>query len=86
VSIVKHEAVIQVCEDPLQAFLEGQASEGHRDLFLKKGFISPEPDSRLLLDVSGHVQKRGIFEVHGEQAVFYGHGLGAKGIRTKEKK
>jgi hypothetical protein len=86
VLIVKHEAIIHVGEDAFQALLEGQVSEGHRDLFLEKGFISPEPDSRLLLDVSGHFQKRSVFEVHGEQATLDSHRVSAESIWTKEEK
>jgi hypothetical protein len=82
--IVKHEAIIHVGEDAFQAFLEGQITEGHRNLFLEKRFISLEPDSRLLLDVSGHVQKRSVFEVYGEQAVFDSHRVGAKSIRRNQ--
>jgi hypothetical protein len=42
---------------------------------LKQGLIPPEPDARLLLDVSGHFQKGCLFEIHGEQAVFDAHRL-----------
>jgi hypothetical protein len=84
VHIVKHEAVIQVGEDAFQALLDGQVIEGHRDLLLEKGFISPEPDPRLLLNVSGHFQKRSVFEVHGEQAIFDFHRVGAESIWRNE--
>jgi hypothetical protein len=66
---VKHEAVIQIGEDALQPFLEGQVAEGHGDLFLEKGFISPEPDTRLLLDVSCHFQQGSVSKVYRERAV-----------------
>jgi hypothetical protein len=84
VLVVKHETVIQIGEDALQSFLYGQVVEGHGDLFLEKGFISPKPDTRLLFDVSRHFQKRCLFEVHGEQAVFDAHRLSTQTILTKE--
>jgi hypothetical protein len=84
VLVIKHEAVIQIGEDALQPFLQGKVVKAHRDLFLEKGFISPEPDTRLLLDVSCHVQKGGLLEVHGEQAVFDAHRLSTQPILTKE--
>jgi hypothetical protein len=49
---VKHEAVIQIGENALQPFLKGQVRKGHGDLFLEKSLIAPEPDARLLLDIS----------------------------------
>jgi hypothetical protein len=68
---VKHEAVIQIGEDALQPFLKGQVRKGHGDLFLEKGFISPEPDSRLLLDVPCHFEKAVVLKVHRQQPVFH---------------
>jgi hypothetical protein len=73
VLVVKHKTVIQIGEDTLQSFLYGQVVEGQGDLFLEQGFVSPEPDSRLLLNVACHVQQRGLFEVDGEQPVFHAH-------------
>jgi hypothetical protein len=69
---VKHEAVIHIAEDALQSFLNGQVIEGHRDLFLEKGLIPSEPDSRLLLNISCHLQQAVVLEVYGQQAVFNG--------------
>jgi len=84
VLFVKHETVIQIGEDALQSFLNGQVIEGHTDLFLEKSFISPEPDARLLLDVPCYLQKRCLLEVHGEKTVFDAHRLSTQTILTKE--
>jgi hypothetical protein len=66
---IEHEAVIQIGEDALQSFFKGQGIETHGDFFLKQGLIPPEPDARLLLNVSGHFQKGRLFEIHGKQVV-----------------
>jgi hypothetical protein len=82
---VKHEAVIQIGEDALQPFFHGQVHKGYGDFLLEKGFISPEPDAGLLLDISCHIQKGRLFEVYREQAVFDAHRLGTQPILVKEK-
>jgi len=75
---VKHEAVIQIGEDAFQAFLNGQVIKGHRNLLLEQGFISPEPNARLLLDVSRHFQKGIVLEIHGEQTILDGDKICSK--------
>ena len=81
---VKHEAVVKIGEDALQPFLKGQVRKGYGDLFLEKCFISPEPNSRLLLDIPCHFQKAVVFEGHGEQPVFDNHRLSAQSVLMKE--
>jgi hypothetical protein len=84
VLVVKHEAVIQIGEDALQPFLKGEVRKGHGNLFLEKGFISPEPDARLLLDVPCHFEKAVVLEVNGKQPVLDAHGLNTQSVLTKE--
>ncbi len=81
---IEHEAVVQIGEDALQPFLDGQVIEGHGDLFLEQGFISPEPDARLLLDIPCHFQQAVLLEVHGQQPVLDDHRISAQPILMKE--
>jgi hypothetical protein len=81
---IKHEAVIQIGENTLQSLFERQVIEGDGDLLLKQGFIPPEPDTRLLLNVPSDLQESASLEVHGKQAVLDGDRIGGKAVFREE--
>jgi hypothetical protein len=81
---VEDEAVIQIGEDAFEPLLERQVGEGHGNFFLEKGFVAPEPDTRLLFDVSCYFQKRCLFDVHGKRPLLETHRLSAHTVLTKE--